>query len=408
MEILGQEVYRQALEEEQIEPFAPGMLEQVIERDPLTLRYTIPLTPEVELGSYKDIRIEYESPEISDEQVNDTMEELRQRQALIEPADRPAQLTDVVVLDLVGELLESEEGEEAELVREAEISVLVNEETDWPFPGVIEHLVGVNAGDEFEAEHTFAEDYPSESLRGKQAKFQFKIQEVKSRLVPEWTDALAQGLGEYEDLLDLRIKVRETLTEEATRQAEAEFAEEVMLKVVEGAAIAFPEILLKQEQHDMLQELNQRLHSQKLTLEDYLKIEGKTEQDLLDEVEPRARDRLSRALVLGKIVEVEGLETSEQDITDRIDQMLEPLEDGGEKLRAAFDNPEGRRRIRLEILTDRAIQRLTQRARGEEVLEQDDSFPEPSQGDSDVENNHNDPAGEEQATSENNSEKTKE
>jgi trigger factor len=365
LETLGQEAYRQALESAEIEAFAPGTLEEVVSRQPLVLRYTVPLPPEVDLAGYRDVRITYEEPEVTDEAVGAMLEELRQGQALIEPADRPAQLSDVVILDVSGELNDPPEGEQAELLNEKGVSVLVADTTDWPVPGISDHLVGLKAGDETEFDYTFPQDDPNESLAGKTAKFSLTCQEVKSRLVPEWSDDLARNLGEFDDLLDLRIKVRKTLEDRARKQGEDEYANKVIEEVVKGSNVQFPPALLDQEVHDMMQDLDRRLQSQRMTLADYLKIQDKTEEDLHEELKPQAETRLRRALVLGKVVELEDLEVGDAEIDTELDRIIAPLKEQGTELRKVLDTPAGRKRIALDLLTERAVDRLTRIARGE-------------------------------------------
>ncbi|HLC04184.1 MAG TPA: trigger factor [Anaerolineales bacterium] len=365
LETLGQEAYRTALETAEIEAFAPGTLDEVVSREPLILRYTVPLAPEVDLGSYHDLRLDFDEPQVTDEAIEEMLEELRQSQALIEPAARPAQLTDVVILDIRGVLLDPPEGEKADLLDEKGVSVLVAETTDWPVPGISEHLVGVKAGDQKEFTYTFAEADTNESLAGKSARFNLTCQDVKSRFVPAWSDDLARNLGEFEDLLDLRIKVRKTLEDRARQQAEDEYASTVVDEVAKGSEVQFPPALLDQEIHDMLHELDRRLQSQRLTLADYLKIQDKTEEVLREELKPQAEARLRRALVLGKVVEVEDLEVEDPDIDSELDRVISPLKEQGAELRKALDTPAGRRRIALDLLTDKAVKRLTQIARGE-------------------------------------------
>ncbi len=154
--------------------------------------------------------------------------------------------------------------------------MLVEEETDWPVPGVAQHLVGLSAGDEKSFEYTFPDDYPTEDLRGKSANFHVTCLDVKSRLVPEWSDDLAKTLGEFENLLDLRVKVREQLKAQLDQQTNSEYAQSVIEKAVEGAEVTYPPVLLDREIDDLIHDLGHQLERQKLTLEDYLKIENKT------------------------------------------------------------------------------------------------------------------------------------
>jgi trigger factor len=372
---LGQEVYREALDETEIEPYAPGSLDEIVSRKPLVLRYTVPLAPEVDIGDYQEIRVDFEDPVVEDSAVDQYMEDLRQRQALVEPADRPVELGDVVVVDISG-VLRDEDTEESKLLDEKGFSILADEEYRWPVPGIADHLEGLEVGQEKQFEHTFPEDYANEEMRDKTADFHVVVQEVKSRFVPEWTDDLAKNVGDFDDLLSLRIQIRENLEAESERQSKATYASEVMDSLVELSSIQYPAILLNNEKQDMIAELEQRLRAQNLSLEDYYKIEGKTEEELLQEFEPQAAERLKRALALGKVVELEEIEVDENDIDAEIDRLVSsfPSDEDKENARKVFDNPVGRQRINLDLISDKAIERLMKIAKGEA-----DEIEEPSE-----------------------------
>lgn len=380
LETLGQDMYRKGLEKADLEPYAPGSMDEIVSQDPLTIRYTVPLAPQVDLGDYRDIRVPFEQPGVMDEDVEKAMEELRQRQALIEPADRPAELSDVIIVDAYGELKDPDEGQEAVILEADDLSVLVEEDTDFPVPGVVERYKGLQAGDELEFDYTFPEDHENEEIQGKQAKFKISCKEVKSRLVPEWSDNLAQNLGEFESLLDLRLKVRESLQEQKEANSRAEYNEEVIAKVLEQADIKFPPVVLEEEMEQLMGEVAQRLQSQGLTLEDYLKIEAQTVEELREELEPEAVQRVKRGLMLGQLVEQEHLEIEEAEIEAQIDKIMESF--GGESspdLRKAFSSENSKRRIALDLLTDKALQRLTTIARGEAEKQDEDQPVEPEE-----------------------------
>jgi trigger factor len=365
IDALGQDVYRQALEASALDPVAPGALEDVVTRTPLVLRYTVPLAPEIDLGKYRELRLPFAAPAVKDEAVDEVLRGLQQQQALIEPAERPARDSDVVVLDLRGRLADAAEGDGQVLMDERGLSVLVDESTDFPFPGAAVHLLGLAAGEDRQAEYTFPADYRNESMRGRKATFHFHCQAVKSRSVPEWSDDLARTLGEFTDLADLRRKVRESVEAQSLRQAESEYAEKVIEAVVTGSKVDFPPVLLRQEVDDALGDLDRRLKDQHLSLADYLKIEKKDEASLRQELEPQARRRLQRGLVLGQAVEAESLDVDEAEIDSALEGILEPLAESKDAVRRALDTPAGRRRIRLDLLTDKAVARLVQVARGE-------------------------------------------
>lgn len=362
---LGQEVYRRALEESTLEPFAPGALNEVVSRQPLTLRYTVPLPPEVELGAYRELRAPFEPPTVTDDAVDQVVEELRQRRAIIEPVQRGAIDSDVVVLDVSGKLHEPLEDGHTSLLDEKGVSVLVEERTNWPVAGVAAHLRGLTAGDEKDIEHTFPADYATETLRGRQATFHLHCIEVRSRTVPELTDDRAREMGAFTDVMDLKLKVRQELLEQASREAEGGYAQKAIDALVATGTYHYPPIMVHDELDQLLRDLDRRLQGQRLTLADYLKIEKKTEDDLRKELEPRATERVKRALALGKLAEAEGLEVDETEVDGELERLTVALHATKETLRKAIDNPAGRRTLALDLLTDKAIRRLVAIARGD-------------------------------------------
>jgi trigger factor len=233
-------------------------------------------------------------------------------------------------------------------------------------------LKGIATGDERSFEYTFPDDYTAEDLQGKTAQFKLICAEVKSRLVPEWSDDLAQNLGEFETLLDLRVKLRKSLQEQANQEYQSRYADEVMEKLLEQASVDYPPVVLHEELARSLRDLEVRLRGQNLTVEDYLKIEDRSEESLKEEMEPAARERIERGMILGKIVDLEELDVADDEIQAEIDRMMEPFEGKeGQELRKAFENDASRSRIAIDLLTSKAVTRLTNLARGitEEEIE---------------------------------------
>ena len=365
LDSLGQEVYRQALDEAAVEPFAPGSLDEVVSRQPLMLQYTVPLAPQVDLAGYRDIRQPYDRPPVSDEAVEAFLDELRQSQALIEPVDRPLQAGDVAVVNLVGEMVPPEGGQAETLINQESASILVSEENDWPVPRVAAHLTGMNVGQETNFEYTFPEEYATESLRGRTARFHLRVSEVKSRTVPDWTDDLARSLGEYADLDDLRKQVRQALEDQSRRRYDEEHAEKALEAMVRGAAVRYPPQVLKEEIDDILHDMDQRLKLQGLSLDTYLKSESKTLQEMETELEPRARRQLERALVLYEIIEAEKLEVADDELSSTIDRLAGSQGGASESMRKNLERPENRRRLAFNLLTEKALERASLIARGD-------------------------------------------
>lgn len=366
MEKLSQDVYRDALEESELEPYAPGSFNEIVSREPLVLRYTVPLAPEVELGDYDAIRLAYEPATIDEEDVSKSLDELLERRALIEPKEGAVEKDDLVIVDIKAELSEVEEDEEATLFDRKGIELIASDDAEWPIPGISEQLIGMQSGDEKDVAHTFNDEYPVESLRGRSATFTITCQDVKTRTLPEWDDELAQSMGDFETFEELQTKIRENLLLQAERSVDAEYSSKIIDQLVEEATIDYPPVLLEDEVNQLIGEFEQQLSAQRLTLEDYLKIQQTSLDEIRSEFEPQARERLDRGLALGKLVEVEELQVSDEDINARLDEMAQAWNEDADRVREALNSPASRRRLEVDLLTDKAVEFLMATAKGED------------------------------------------
>ena len=366
LDILTQDMYRAAIEEADVDPFAPGALEEVVSRDPLVLRYSVPLAPEVDLGDYKSIRIPFEPAVIEESDVEQSMDELRERRAIIEPKDGPVELEDLVVVDIKAELIEPGEDEEAVLFDRKGMELVASKDSEWPMPGIADELTDMKAGDEKQVEHTFNKEYPIESLHDRKALFTIACQDVKTRSLPEWDDELAQSMGEFDTVDDLRERLRDNLQTQADRSVEAEYSSKIVDELVENAAISYPPILLESELDQMLAEFEQQLSAQHLTLEDYIKIQQTSLEDIRADFEPQARSRLDRGLALGELVDVENVTVTDDDIEAHLEVIAKAWNGDPEDVRKAFTNKASRRQLELDLLTEKAMQFLIATAKGED------------------------------------------
>lgn len=379
LEDLGQKVYEEVLEQEKIEPYAPGQLADM-QLKPLVLKFNIPLKPEVELGDYRALRVPYMPPGVSDEALTEALENLRQRQAIIEPVDRPAALGDVVILDVNAFINEGENPSDF-LLADKDVGALLEEDAEWPVRGFATQVVGIRSGETRKFDQPFPEDYPNSSLQGQLGHFEVTCKEVKSRTLPEWSDDLAKEMGEYESLEDLRTKVRDELQARAEEDTRDGYEQQVVAQLVEQATVNYPPVILERELDGMLEDFDARLRQRRLTLDDYLKIEGKTKEQWREENRPRAQERLKRALVLGKVVELEKLTVSDQDVEDEITHLSAPW--GGERsaeMRRLLSTDQARGSLALDVLTDKALARIAAIARGEDIpLPIEEATPEETQ-----------------------------
>lgn len=360
---LGQKVYAEALDQEKIEAYGPGSLEDM-QLKPMVLKFTVPLKPEVDLGDYRALRLPYTAPVIADEEVQRVLDTLRERQAVLEPVERPAAPGDVAILDINAFLNEGLNPSDF-LMTDKDVSVQLDAQADWPMPGFAAQVTGIAAGETRKFDLAFADDYANESLRGQTAHFEVVCKEIKSRTLPEWNDDLAKEVGDFQTLDELRARVRSDLEKQASRAADREYADKVLEQLVGQSTITFPPVLLEQEVDDLLADLDNRLREQRLTLDDYLKIEKKTREMLREEYKPRAEARLKRALVLGRVVELDQLEVQPHEVVGEIDRMSVALGEQAGQMRTYLNSDRARQSLTLDLLTNKAVERLVAIAKGE-------------------------------------------
>jgi trigger factor len=404
LETLGNDVFREALDETKLEPYAPGNLENVETEPTMKLVFVVPKQPEVDLGDYRETRVPFEAPEVEDRAVTRAVKSLQERRALIEPAARPAQMGDVVKALVHGERVhpadehfgdespaegqgedqekkpetpgepevhEEHEGHEGhtDTFLDQEVSVVLSDDEDEEsvVPGFSANLVGMSAGEKKSFSLAFPADYKDETLARHSFNFNIEIKEVQSRTLPALNDDFAKQATENEidNLLDLRIRVRKDLQDQAMRDAESKYAEEVLDKVSEQAAIKYPEEMVDEYIDDILQTLDRNLRERGLSLEHYKRIENKDDAALRAEYRDAAIQRLRRALVLGEIVRREQLEVNDAAIESQIDKMSQQFGEQADVFRKMLARDENRRSIAVDLITNRAFRRLMEIARGE-------------------------------------------
>ena len=388
---LAQIVYGQALDETKLEPVGPGQMTDA-KLDPPVFTFMVPLRPEIDLGVYRDTRLGYTEPTVTEGALNDALEHQREHEAILEPVERESQIGDVLTVDVIGKvILEQPEpsGEAASsdsapdagtqpaaaepepaptteefLMDDKDVEVVLDPKLNWPAPGFAEKVVGIKADESRHMELTFPEDYANESLRGKLAYFDVTCKGVKSRALPEWDDELAKSLG-YESVADMRTRVNDSLLAQAKRRLNDEYSKSVLDIVVSGSAVKYPPYLFDREIEEMTDDLDRRLREQNLTLDDYKKVTGRTDEQIREELEPNARERLRRSLVLSKVIEAEGLTVEDEAVTHRIELMAALFGKEANKYRKMMSTDTARRSVRYDLLSDKAVQRLVAIANGE-------------------------------------------
>lgn len=327
------EAYKKAIEENNLEPVArPDIdIEAMSRKEGVVIKTTVALMPEVELGEYKGIEVEKKEYNVTDEDVEKELEAMQEKNArLVAIEDRPVKEGDTVIIDFKGfvdgEAFEGGEGNNYSL----EIG------SGQFIPGFEEQLVGVNVGEETKVEVNFPESYHSEELAGKPAVFEVKLNEVKEKEYPALDDEFAKDVSEFDTLDELKNDIQKNIQEREEHRIKHEIEDEVIAKVIENASMEIPEAMVEMEVERMLEDFDYQLRMQGINLDDYFKYTNVDESQFKDNLKGDAEKKLKTDLTLEKIIEVENIEATEEELEEEMETLAKQYGQEVEKLKKDF------------------------------------------------------------------------
>ncbi|XSD76903.1 trigger factor [Bacillus subtilis] len=321
LDILLPVEYPKAVEEAGIEPVdRPEIdVEKIEKGESLIFTAKVTVKPEVKLGEYKGLGIEKDDTTVTDEDVQNELKALQERQAeLVVKEEGAVEEGNTVVLDFEGFV----DGEAFEGGKAENYSLEVGSGSF--IPGFEDQLVGLEAGAEKDVEVTFPEEYHAEELAGKPAVFKVKIHEIKAKELPDLDDEFAKDIDEeVETLAELTEKTKKRLEEAKENEADAKLREELVLKASENAEIDVPQAMVDTELDRMLKEFEQRLQMQGMNLELYTQFSGQDEAALKEQMKEDAEKRVKSNLTLEAIAKAENLEVSDEEVEAELTKMAE-------------------------------------------------------------------------------------
>ena len=343
----------------------------VVEGQPVSFTATVPVRPEVELGAYTDYSFGLEVPEVTDEQVEQVIGELREQQATLRPVDgRGAVEGDIASVKFAGTI----DGEPFEGGSADRLPVVIGE--DRMIPGWEQQLVGLAIGATRGFDITFPDDYRVEELRGKEAHFEVEVLDLREKLLPDVTDEFAQSVGDMKTVDELRTEIRDAMTRRADAEARHAFGDRIIDFAVSNASVELPEVMVANEIEIMRDELQTRLAQQRIGLEQYLALAKQTPDELTTELREPATRRVKTLLVLSAIAEKEGIDATDEQIDAEIANQLERYGEDA-KLREYLSSRRGRSYLRMTLRNRTLVDTLVDRALGTDASATESPEPEP-------------------------------
>ena len=360
LEFMIPETLDQVLKDENLSAFAEPQLE-ILEVEPVSFKAVVPLEPVVDLGNFREKRLEKDSVEITGDQIAEVLEQLRIESAPWEPADRAAKFGDLLNLNVTGTIV----GEQ--VINDQGIDFVPELENPLPIPGFSVYLEGMTEGQEKDFSLTIPEDSPQAEFAGKECRFSVEVLSIKEKNLPELDDEFAKGVRDgYESLDALREDVEKRLLTDGENAALRKVEQEGLQELLKTSSIQASDIVYQRELDMMREDRERAIRNQRLDMDTYLSYLGQTQDEWQEQLRPQAEERLKTYLVLRKLAEEETLEIDEKEIDEEIETMASSSAESEESIRRVFSTDSSRESLRSSLLNRKVMGRLVEILLGEE------------------------------------------
>lgn len=312
--------YPEAVVELDLEVVANPQLEigEIKKGDEVTVIATVQLFPEIEVKNYKGLEVTKVASEVTDADVDADLKRIQQSQARLETVEgRKTQDGDTVVIDFDGSI----DGKHFDGGNAENFELKLG--SGQFIPGFEEQLIGKDAGETVDVKVTFPENYNAKDLAGKDALFETKIHEIKVVVLPEIDDDLASDVSEFETLAELKVDVKKNLEKNARDGDETQMKNELLDKLCETNEVDVPASMVEDEIDRMLNEMNQQLAYQGMSLDQYMQILGQTMKDVREGARVDANKRVAMRILIRAVVAKEGIEATEAELEDELRKFAE-------------------------------------------------------------------------------------
>ncbi len=296
-----------------------------------TFKAQVIVEPEMEIDGYKGIEIEKKSTEVTDELIEKEIEQVRERNSrLVTVEDRAAENGDTAVIDFEGFV----DGEAFEGGKSEGYNLSLGSGNF--IPGFEEQIVGHKAGEEFSIFVNFPEEYQAEKLQGKEAEFKIVLHEIKTKELPEVDDEFVQDVSDKETLEEYKEELRETVGKRLVDEAEKDVDDKIAEKLMELVQGEIPEAMYENQTNEMIRDFENRLRSQGLDMDTYMRYMGMDVNALKGMYRTDAEKRVKLRLALETIAKKENIEVTEADLDEEYGKLAETYKMDVDKVKAAI------------------------------------------------------------------------
>ena len=346
--------YEEAVKAAGIEPVGrPEVsVDSASEAEGATLTVKVAVKPEVKIGAYNGLTVEKTVHTVSDEAVEAELKRVQERNARELTREGAAENGDIVDIDFEGFV----DGVAFEGGKAEHYSLTLGSGSF--IPGFEDQIVGHAAGEEFDVNVTFPEQYQAEELAGKAATFKVKLHEVKTKELPAADDEFAKDVSEYDTLDELKASIRKGMEEQNEKNAELEVENDLVEQIVATLEGDIPPVMFETRIDEMVRDFEYRLQQQGLRLEDYIKYMGGDTAKFREGFKEQAEKQVKIRLALEAVAAAEGIAASEEDFENEVKRIADAYKMEVEKVRGIVPEAE----VKKDLAVNKAIDFIKQNA----------------------------------------------
>lgn len=346
--------YDKAVEASGIEPVDRPEVDIVSmnTEDGVVLKAVVTVKPEMKVGNYIGLKVEKAANTVEDAAVDAEVNRLRERNARLVAREGKAQDGDITDIDFEGFV----DGEAFDGGKGEHFSLTLG--SGQFIPGFEEQIVGHEAGEEFDVNVTFPEDYHAKELAGKAAVFKVKLNEVQYKELPVADDEFAKDVSEYDTLDEFKASIRKNMEEAAEKQAELEVENALVDQLVATLEGDIPPVMIETRIDEMVRDFDYRLSQQGLRLADYLKYIGGDEAKFREGFKEQAEKQVKMRLALEAVAKTENIEASEEDFENEVKRIADTYKMEVEKVRSIIPVAE----VKKDLAVNKAIDFIKSKA----------------------------------------------
>lgn len=291
---------------------------EISKENGVKLKATCITKPEVEVKDYKGIEVEKVVNPVTDEDINKQLDALREKNVTVETVDdRTAENGDDVVIDFEG--FKDDVAFEGGKAEDFTLSL----GSGQFIPGFEDQIVGHNAGEDFDINVTFPDEYQVKELAGAPAVFKIKLKSISKKVMPELDDDMVKDSTEFDTVDEYKADVKKKLEEANEKHADSEVEAKIFDKVIENMTAEIPQVMFDNRVNEMIGELEQRLAPQGISLDLYMQYTGQTIDTVKKAYAEQAEKQVKLRLALEKIAKLENIEVTEDELKAEFDKLAE-------------------------------------------------------------------------------------